>query len=54
MRFDFMTREIWDALIFGVIFIGLALTALRLYSDFSRPDDGDSDDETLPTPTERQ
>jgi len=52
MRFEFMTRDIWDALILGVIIIGLALTALRLYSDFTRPDDGD--DDTLPTPTERQ
>ena len=54
MRFEFMTRDIWEALILGVIIIGLALTALRLYTDFTRHDDGDSDDETLPTPTERQ
>lgn len=52
MRFDFMTRDIWEALILGVIILGLALTALRLYADFTRPDDGDTDNDTFPT--ERQ
>ncbi len=35
--FDFMTREVFDALIFAVIMIGLALAVVRLYRDFTRP-----------------
>lgn len=54
MRFDFMTREIWEALILGVIIIGLAFVALRLYSDFTRPIDADTSDDDLPNRTERQ
>ncbi|GEM_PF-807545 len=34
---EFMTREVFDALIFAVILIGLALAAVRLYRDFTRP-----------------
>ncbi len=37
MHFDFMTPEIWDGLVLAVIIIGMALAALRLYSDLSRP-----------------
>lgn len=32
-----MTRELFDTLIIIVIVIGLALAALRLYQDFTRP-----------------
>ena len=34
---DFMTREVFDALIIGVIIVGLALAGVRLYTDFTRP-----------------
>jgi len=34
---DFLTREVFDALIIGVIIIGSALAAVRLYADFTRP-----------------
>ena len=34
---DFMTREVFDALIIAVILIGGALAAVRLYQDFTRP-----------------
>ncbi len=34
---DFLTREVFDALIIAVILVGLALAAVRLYQDFSRP-----------------
>lgn len=54
MRFDFMTREIWEALIIGVIIIGLALTAVRLYTDFTRPVDTDTFDDDLSKRNERQ
>ncbi len=62
--FEFMTREVFDALIIAVIVIGGALAAVRLYRDFTRPlprsmsppddtgglDDGYNDD-TQPNPT---
>lgn len=32
-----MTREIFDLIILIVIVIGLALAAVRLYADFTRP-----------------
>ncbi|HRF98553.1 MAG: hypothetical protein SFZ02_04680 [bacterium] len=38
---EFMTREIWDALIIGVIAIGLILAILRLRADLTRPLDTD-------------
>ena len=41
MNFEFMTREVWDALILGAMFIGLALAAVRVYADFSRKDTND-------------
>ncbi len=34
---DFFTREVFDALIIGVIIIGSALAVLRLRADFTRP-----------------
>jgi hypothetical protein len=34
---DFMTREVFDTLIIGVIIIGTALAVVRLYRDFTRP-----------------
>lgn len=33
MRLDFMTPDIWDGLVVGVMFIGLSLAALRLIRD---------------------
>lgn len=45
---DFMTREVFDTLIIVVIVIGMALAAVRLYKDFTRPlppfSDWDDDD----------
>jgi hypothetical protein len=35
--YPFLTREVFDALIIGVILIGVALAAVRLYRDFTRP-----------------
>jgi hypothetical protein len=37
MTFDFMTPEVWNGLIIGVVLIGLSLALLRLYRDLSRP-----------------
>ena len=37
MSLDFLTPEVWNAILLGVVFIGLALAILRLYSDLSRP-----------------
>jgi len=37
MRLDFMTPEVWDGLVLGVVVIGLAFAALRLIRDLSRP-----------------
>lgn len=34
---QFMTRDTFDMLIIIVIFVGLALSARRLYTDFTRP-----------------
>ncbi|MCA0458222.1 MAG: hypothetical protein LCI00_29920 [Chloroflexi bacterium] len=34
---QFMTRDMFDALIIIVILVGLALAARRLYTDFTRP-----------------
>lgn len=38
MNFEFMTREVWEALIIGMMILGMALAAVRLYADFSRKD----------------
>ncbi|MCU0476589.1 MAG: hypothetical protein MUC99_10860 [Anaerolineae bacterium] len=46
---EFMTRDIWEALIAGVLIIGAAFVFLRLYLDFSRPLPADDlDDPTTP------
>ncbi|RMF77230.1 MAG: hypothetical protein D6737_18335 [Chloroflexi bacterium] len=49
---DFLTREVFDTLIVVVIIIGLALAAVRLYADLSRPlppePDWSADDDTQP------
>jgi len=37
MVLEFMTPDVWNGLILGVVFIGLALAILRLYRDLSRP-----------------
>lgn len=37
MPLEFMTREVFDALIIAVIVIGVAWAAVRLYRDFTRP-----------------
>jgi hypothetical protein len=37
MRFDFMTREVFDTLIVAIIIIGSLLAAWRLRADFTRP-----------------
>jgi hypothetical protein len=34
---DFLTREVFDALIIGVIIVGVVLASVRLYRDFTRP-----------------
>jgi len=34
---QFMTREVFDLLIIGVIVIGLIAAALRIRADFTRP-----------------
>lgn len=47
MPFPFMTREVFDTLIIITILVGLALAAVRLYADFTRPLDDDEED----TPT---
>ncbi|MBK9125119.1 MAG: hypothetical protein IPM16_18635 [Chloroflexi bacterium] len=39
MFLEFMTREVWDALIVGTLIVGAALAALRLYTDFTRRDE---------------
>jgi hypothetical protein len=33
MHFDFMTPDIWDGLVLGVVLIGLSLAVLRLIRD---------------------
>lgn len=37
MYLDFLTPQIFDLLIVVVIILGLALAAVRLYADFTRP-----------------
>ena len=34
--FDFMTPDVWDGLVIGIILIGLSLAILRLYQDRTR------------------
>lgn len=47
---QFMTREIFDALIYVVIVVGVVAAARRLRQDFTRPLPGDgwADDDTQP------
>lgn len=33
MQFNFMTADVWDGLVIGIILIGLSLAILRLYQD---------------------
>lgn len=40
----FMTREVWDALIIGIIAVGLILAFIRLRADLTRPMDDHIDD----------
>lgn len=52
---DFMTREVFDMLIVGVIIIGAVFAVRRLYVDFTRPLPEDdrpawSDEDTAETP----
>ena len=49
MSLDFMTPDVWNGLVLAVVIIGLALAALRLYADFTRPRDDDR-----PPPAERK
>jgi len=37
MYIGFLTRQVFDTLIIIVIMVGLALAAVRLYADLSRP-----------------
>lgn len=34
MSLDFMKPDIWDGLVIGVVFIGLALAILRVMNDY--------------------
>jgi hypothetical protein len=36
IHFDFMTPDVWDGLVIGIILIGLSLAILRLYQDRTR------------------
>lgn len=48
---EYLTREVFDTLIAIVIVIGLVLSSIRLYRDFTRPlsDGSRSEDDTQPT-----
>lgn len=37
MYLDFMSPDVWNGLVIGVVLIGLALAILRLITDLSRP-----------------
>ncbi|MEM6281432.1 MAG: hypothetical protein AAF787_04490 [Chloroflexota bacterium] len=61
MQFDFLTREVFDTLIFIVFGFGVIAAIVRLYQDFTRPlppPDGDDkrsssagvEDDTRPRP----
>jgi len=59
MNLDFLTRDVFDALIIGVIIVGLALAAVRLYTDFTRPLPADEQsewytDDTQPHPIDHE
>jgi hypothetical protein len=36
MRFDFMTPEVWNGLVMGVVLVGAAFAVLRLLRDWNR------------------
>lgn len=44
MFFDFLNRQIFDALVLGVFGVGVLAAIFRLYQDFTRPLDEDEDD----------
>jgi hypothetical protein len=46
---NFLTREVFDALIYAVIIIGLILAAIRLHQDLTRPVENSNED-TQPNP----
>jgi hypothetical protein len=48
MQLDFLTPEVFDALVIGVIVVGLAAAAVRLYADLTRPLPPEPDDDTQP------
>lgn len=50
MSLDFLTPDVWNGLVLAVVIIGLALAALRLYADFTRP----QGDDRPPPPDERK
>ena len=47
-----LTPEFFDALVIGVIIVGLALAVVRLYADFSRPLPPEVNDDTQPNKPE--
>lgn len=51
---QFMTRDVFDLLIVIVILLGLALAAVRLYDDLTRPLPPEPDDDTQPSRTIQQ
>lgn len=49
IEFDFMTRQVFDTLIFVVFGSGLVVAIIRLVHDFTRPlTDADDADDTRP------
>lgn len=34
---QFLTAQVWDALIIGVMMVGIALAFVRIYGDMTRP-----------------
>jgi hypothetical protein len=49
-----LTPDVFDALVIAVIIIGMALVAVRLYADFTRPlPPPPPSDKTRPNPTDR-
>jgi hypothetical protein len=46
MHLEFMTPDVWNGLVLGVVFIGLAFALLHLYRDLSRPPKNTSSTDT--------